>query len=66
VNLPWISLQVGLHLPAAVHQAVPDDKQRTADLELELSEELRGLRTPDRPLLESEGQIPPSDPGDHT
>ena len=62
-----MSLQVGLHLPAPVHsQAVPDDKQRTADLAAELSEELSGLRTPDRSLMEPEVEFPPSDPGDHT
>jgi hypothetical protein len=44
---PWMPLGVGLHLPAPVHrETVPDDKQRTADLAAELSEELRGLWPP--------------------
>jgi hypothetical protein len=46
-------------------EAVPDDKQRPADLTSELSEELRGLRTPDRSLVKPEVEFPPSDPGDH-
>jgi len=67
VDPPWMSLKVGFHLPAPVHrEAVPDDKQRPADLASESSEELRGLRTPDRSLVKPEVEFPPSDRGDHT
>lgn len=64
VDLPGMTLQECLHLPASVHgEPVPDHHQRFLDLAVQLAEEVGRLLTSDRSLMDAEVEIPPSDAG---